>query len=412
MLKISAKRRRKMTEHFEFDGDTVTINSLSIENSSLVEYLGLFEEDSYEQAFNELLQIALDVRSAFTTDLETKNINDTAQSVIDKMNETYLQIVDDLEEKLLEMMDPENGPILKSFEKITGENLKDMLSPERDPDVSPIARLRTLVAADLKGHQDSVTESLNAIKTKLRIEKSVRKNAQDGNDFEAKVDKIIQDFARIYADTAEPTGTIKESGGSKKGDTKVTLNKDDTMGKVCTLVWEAKTDMTFKSDRTNRVIDDQVKKELNSAISDRGSDAAILVLDSDLLNLDDQPSWREYDGNKLLIIVDTFNPEPEMIRLAYLWGRWKSRSSIGNLEAKIDIEGIRGSFDEMNLRLKDLRNVKKHHNEAIGSINSAGELLKLFRSDIKNMIEELALMVNINIEADLIEPDLEDEQKR
>ena len=145
---------------------------------------------------------------------------------------------------------------------------------------------------------------------------------------------------------------------------------------------------------------------MNSVINDRGSDAAILVLDSELLNLEDQPSWREYDGNKLLIIVDTFNPEPDLIRLAYLWGRWKSRSSIGSLETKIDVEGIRGSFDEMNLRMKDLRNVVKSHSDAIGSIESAGLLLKSFRKDFKGMMEELALMVNIKIDLDEGEGDI------
>ena len=121
--------------------------------------------------------------------------------------------------------------------------------------------------------------------------------------------------------------------------------------------------------------------------------------------MEDQPSWREYDGNKLLIVVDTFNPEPDLIRLAYLWGRWKSRSSITSLEPKIDVEGIRGSFDEMNLRMKDLRNVVKSHSDAIGSIELASSLLKSFRKDFKRMMEELALMVNIKVDLDEIEND-------
>jgi hypothetical protein len=179
------------------------------------------------------------------------------------------------------------------------------------------------------------------------------------------------------------------------------------LGKICTLVWEAKTEKTFKSDRTGKVIDNQVKNELNAVINDRGSDAAILVLDSELLNLEDQPVWREYDGNKLLIIVDTFNPEPDLIRLAYLWGRWKSRASIGTLEQKIDFDGIRGSFDEMNLRLQTLRNVKKSQNDAIASIETAGALLASFRKDMKSMMEELALMVNIEVQIDEIEADNE-----
>jgi len=389
-----------MSENISIDENEVTIENLVIDSSALAKFLSDYEEDDYDDAFKELVRIALEVRTAFTTDLETKNITESAENVIDRIDEAYTEMVEELERQLLELVNPKDGAVIKAFEQVPGESLKALLAPEPGPDPSPIARLRAFIAADLKGHQDSVTESLDAIKTKLRIVKTTKKSSLDGNDFEAKVDKIIQEFARTYGDAAESTGTVAESGGSKKGDTKVTLNKDDTLGKLCTLVWEAKTEKTFKSDRTGKVIDDQVKKELNSVINDRGSDAAILVLDSELLNLEDQPSWREYDGNKLLIIVDTFNPEPDLIRLAYLWGRWKSRSSIGSLETKIDVEGIRGSFDEMNLRMKDLRNVVKSHSDAIGSIESAGLLLKSFRKDFKGMMEELALMVNIKIDLD------------
>jgi hypothetical protein len=392
-----------MSENISIDGDEVTIAKLVIESSALAKFLSDYEEHDFDDAFKDLIRIALDVRTAFTTDLETRNITESAKNVIERIDEAYTEMVKELEKQLLDLVNPKDGAVIKAFEQVTGDNLKLLLSPEQTPDPSPIARLRALITADLKGHQESVTESLDAVKTKLRIMKTTKKTALDGTDFEAKVDKIIQEFARTYGDAAESTGTVAESGGSKKGDTKVTLNKDDTLGKLCTLVWEAKTEKTFKSDRTGKVIDDQVKKELNFVINDRGSDAAILVLDSELLNLEDQPTWREYDGNKLLIIVDTFNPEPDLIRLAYLWGRWKSRSSIGSLEPKIDVEGIRGSFDEMNLRMKDLRNVVKAHSDAIESIESAGLLLKSFRKDFKGMMEELALMVNIKIDLDEVE---------
>jgi hypothetical protein len=312
-------------------------------------------------------------------------------------------MVEDLNEKLAEIVDPEKGPVIKALDKATGDNLKNLLAPESTEgnfDPSPIARLRTLIAADLSAHQKSVDASLEAIKTKLRIGQGARKTAADGTDFEVKVDKIVQDYAQIFGDTALPTGAIAETGGGKKGDTKVELNKDDTLGKICTLLWEAKTDKSFKSKATGRVIDDQVKKELNGVIADRSADAAILVLDSEGIDMEVQTPWREYDGNKLLIIVDPFTPEQDLIRLAYLWGRWKSRSSIGDLRPEIDLDGIRGSFDAMQLRLKDLRNVKKSHNDAIKSIESAGGLLKSFRDDIKDMMEELARMVNVKIEID------------
>jgi hypothetical protein len=61
----------------------------------------------------------------------------------------------------------------------------------------------------------------------------------------------------------------------------------------------------------------------------------------------------------------------------------------------------------MQLRLKDLRNVKKSHNDAIKSIESAGGLLKSFRDDIKDMMEELARMVNVKLEIDTEKDELD-----
>lgn len=399
-----------MQAEIEIDGDEVSINSMVIESSDLVEYLDDYDEDARADAIEGLIEIALDIRSKFQTDLETQNIKDSAESVIASIEQAYEQMIEDLNEKLAEIVDPEKGPVIKALDKATGDNLKNLLAPENTEgnlDPSPIARLRTLIGADLAAHQKKVDESLDAIKAKLRIGQGARKTAADGTDFEVKVDKIIQDYAQIFGDTAEPTGAIAETGGSKKGDTKVTLNNDDTMGKICTLLWEAKTDKNFKSPKTGRVVDDQVKRELNAVITERGADAAILVLDSEGIDNEAQTPWREYDGNKLLIIVDTYTPESDLIRLAYLWGRWKSRSSIGNLETKIDIDGIRGSFDAMQLRLKDLRNVKKNHNDAIKSIEAAGSLLKNFRDDIRSMMEELADMVNIKIEIDTEKDELD-----
>lgn len=396
-----------MSAKILIESDYVTLDSFVINNSDFVEYLSDCHEDDHEDAIVELIKIALDVRSAFSTNLETKNITDAAELVVNEINETYEKFVKDFEESLLAFVDSEDSPAIRAFKEATGSNLARLLAPDgEDAQPGPIARLRKLIAADLSGELNKLDESLDAIKTKLRVGKDKRKTSFDGVDFEAKIDKVIQEFARTYGDTAESTGAIAENGGGKKGDTKVTLNVDDTLGKTCTLLWEAKTDKVFKN-KAEKVVDSQVKNELNSIIELRSADAAILVLDSEGINTDEQPLWREYEGNKLLIIVDTFNPDPDLIRLAYLWGRWKSRSSIVSLEAKIDVDGIRGSFDEMNQRLKDLRNVKRHHTIAIEGITTAGALLSSFRKDLKGMIEELALQINIDIKIETVEDEEE-----
>ena len=393
-------------EEIEISEDGVVIHNLEIDDPALSEYLSSLEDPA--EGIRDLINIAFEVRSRFTMDLETQNIKDSADAVIERIEEAYEQMVEDLKAEITRLIDPENGPVIKALDKATGDNLKLLLAPEDTLDQSPIARLKVLLAKDISDFKLEVDGTLTEIKTKLGIGVTKRKTAADGNDFEAKIDAVIQDVARIYADTAEATGATAEAGGSKKGDTLVTLNSDDTQGLVCKIIWEAKTDARFKGKATTqspKVIDDQVKIELNGAIATRDAQAAILVLDSNGLDMSAQPIWREYEGNKLLIVVDLLMPDEELIKLAYLWGRWKSRASIGRLAATVDTEGIKNTFDALRLRLKDLRNVKKAHNDAVKAINSAGTILFDFRKDVNGMMEDLAETINIDLE----EVDLSDE---
>ena len=105
-----------MQAEIEIDGDEVTINSLVIESPELVAYLDDYEEDRAD-AIEDLIEIALDIRSKFQTDLETQNIKDSAESVIASIEQAYEQMVEDLNEKLAEIVDPEKGPVIKALDE-------------------------------------------------------------------------------------------------------------------------------------------------------------------------------------------------------------------------------------------------------------------------------------------------------
>lgn len=376
----------------------VVIHNLKIDDPALSEYLSSLEDPA--EGIRALINIAFEVRSRFTMDLETQTIKDSADAVIERIEEAYEQMLKDLKAEITRLVDPDDGPVIRALDKATGDNLKQLLAPEGTLDPSPIARLKLLLANDIANFKGEVNSTLVEIKNKLGIGIAKRKSAADGNDFEAKIDAVIQVVARIYADTAVATGATAAAGGSKKGDILVTLNPDDTQGQVCKIIWEAKTDARFKGKATQspKVIDDQVKNELNGAIETRDAQAAILVLDSNGLDMSAQPIWREYEGNKLLIVVDLVMPDEELLKLAYLWGRWKSRASIGRLAATVDTEGIRSTFDALRLRLKDLRHVKRVHGEARKAIESAEALLESFRKDFHGMMGELAETINIDLE--------------
>lgn len=385
-------------DEIEITESGVIIHQLKIESVELAEYLGDLGEPS--EGIKELIDIAMTVRSRFSTGLETQNIRDSADSVIERMEEVFEQMVKVLKEKADLLVDPEQGPVIKALDKATGDNLKKLLAPESTLDQSPIARLRGMIADDISAFKDDVDGALLEIKGKLGIGVQKRKSGADGTDFETKIDGIIQSYATIYGDTAIATGAKAESGAAKKGDTEVELNYDDT-GKIsCKIIWESKTDARFKGKSTTqspKVLDDQVKLELNAAMDLRKAKSGVLVLDTSSLDMDAQPTWREYEGNKLLIVVDPITPDEDLIRLAYLWSRWKAKASLGTTTVSIDFDGIRNSFDQIRLRLKDLRNVKKAHTDVNNLLSGASSLVTQIQKDTKRMMEELAETINIEL---------------
>jgi len=385
--------------------NSVLIRNLEIDNAELAEYLESFEDPA--DGLNELIDIALTIRSRFNTDLETQNIQDAATNVIEQMDATLERFMKELKEKADLLVDPENGPIIRALDKATGDNLKKLLAPEDSYDQGPIARLRGMILQDVNNFKEEVDGTLAEIKSKLGIGVQKRKSGADGMDFEGKIDFIIQNFARVYGDTAIAIGAKTEGIAAKKGDTEVELNFDDTGNISCKIIWESKTDSKFKSKSTTqspKVIDDQVKIELNAAIELRKAKAGVLVLDSAGLDMDAQPTWREYEGNKLLIVVDPLMPDEDLIRLSYLWARWKAKATLGTTNVTIDFDGIRNSFEQIRLRLKDLRNVKKAHTEVNSLLSGASNLVSNIQKDTKKMMEDLAETIDIEL-SDIPEDD-------
>ena len=173
-------------------GGSVLIRNLEIDNEELVEYLESFEDPT--DGLKELIDIALTIRSRFSTDLETQNIQDAATNVIEQMDATLERLLKELKEKADLLVDPENGPIIRALDKATGDNLKKLLAPEDSYDQGPIARLRSMILQDVSNFKEEVDGTLGEIKSKLGIGVQKRKSGADGTDFEGKIDLIIQNY--------------------------------------------------------------------------------------------------------------------------------------------------------------------------------------------------------------------------
>jgi len=381
-------------------GDRVVINDLEIVSSDLVEYLAAQEDAEF--AFRELIDVAVKVKSLASSTVASQEIKNKVETLVSELQKSYEKIVLKLENEAKNLTDPEKGSVSTAIKDMADKTLKNLLTPDDNPaDPSPINRFKNQLLDELEGFSENITNSLTAIQTKLGVGVEKKKVASDGNDFENNVAVVVQYYGRIYGDTVEATGAKSEVGAAKKGDVLVTLNTDDTLGQKCAIVWEAKTDSTFKlqsKTKSARVSLDKVRKEMDEALSNRNAQVGVFVIDSDGLDMDVQAAWQELDGNKLILVLDPNEISEEMVQLAYLWARWKAKASVANFEVKVDTEGIKRTIETLRVQIKDLKNVTLHQNAAIKSVNDASTVLENFKSNAKNALADLAGMINVELD--------------
>jgi len=388
------------SESVKLRGDRVLITDLEIVSGDLVEYLAAQEDTEF--AFRELVDVAIKVKALATSTVASQEIKNKVEALVSQLQQSYEAMVLKLEKEAGKLTDPEKGSVTVAIKDMADNTLKTLLTPDDNPaNPSPINRFKTQLIGEIANFSDNITTSLTAIQTKLGVGVDNKKVASDGTDFENNVGKIVQYYGRIYGDSAEPTGAKSEVGAAKKGDVLVTLNSDDTFGQNCAIVWEAKTDKTFKLEsktKSRRVSLDKVRKEMDDALANRNAQVGVFVIDSDDLDMEVQVAWQELDGNKLILVLDRLEISEEMIQLAYLWARWKAKASVANFEVKVDTEGIKRTIETLRVQIKDLRNVTLHQNAAIKSVKEAGTVLDSFKSSAKLTLAELASMINVELD--------------
>lgn len=391
------------SENVKLRGDRVLVNNLEIVSVELVEYLAHHEDTEF--ALRELIDVALKVKALATSTVASQEINNKVDSLIKELESKHKSMIEKLETEAANLTDAEKGTVSTAIREMGEKTFKKLLAPEiknEGEDLSPIGRFRELMSLEIKNYSENISSALTSIQTKLGVGVESQKTARDGTDFENNVINVVHYYGRIYGDTVEPTGAKSEVGTAKKGDVLVTLNADDTLGQRCAMVWEAKTDKTFKlqsKQKSSRVSLDKVRTEMEEALANRNAQCGVFVIDSDDLDLAVQPSWQELDGNKLILVLDRLELSEELVQLAYIWARWKAKASIGNFQVKVNSEGIKRTIETLRVQLKDLTKVTKHQNAAIGSIEEASSVVATFRGQVKSSLEELASMVNVELDA-------------
>jgi hypothetical protein len=390
------------------DGDKVTINQLSVTNPELAAYLTSKEGPEQLVALVDLINLAVSVKNLAGSSLESENIKKSAELVVQSLNGTVATLIQSINSQADQLVHPETGIVAQKMRETAsaiGTNqdskLRELLSPKKEG--TPMADLQSSITTALSTHVTNIKSDITNLNNVLsefigaqKKGKEVYANSREkGGDLESLLDSMIQLEAVVHGDDAKYTGDTASPYGKNVGDEVITLNPEITGGEEVNIVWEAKTDKTFK-DAKGRLKRDKVAAELNDAMDNRDAVCAIFVSDARELDLSVQPIWQEFEGNKLAIVLDDEDPDQRLVRMAYLWARAYAIKSIApeDSESTIDIEAIDRVIQNLAREFKRLKQLKDMHSPIRKNIELAVKFVEDFEGNLDGMLDELSDLIS------------------
>jgi hypothetical protein len=383
------------------DGDKVTLNNLSIENSELAAYLADKEPAEQLLAMVDLINLAVSVKNLAASSLETENVKKSAEMVVQSLNGTVATLMETIAQKANQLVDPETGVIAQKMRDTASSigsdqdtKLRDLLSPSKTG--TPIAELQGTIQTALNTHVTGIKTDLTALTGLLNEFIGAQKKGKElyansrekGGDLETLLDSMIQLESAVHNDDARYVGDTPAPSGNSVGDEIVILNKDATFGEEVRIVWEAKTDKDFK-DKKGRLKRDKVADELEAAIENREAICGIFVSDIAALDMQVQPVWQEFEGNKLIIVLDPEDPDQRLVRMAYLWARSYAIRSLTPEQGEYDIEAIDRVLSAVKREVDGITQLKRLHTPIRENIAKAETFVNELEGNLENLLNEL-----------------------
>ena len=358
------------------EGDTVTIKSLAINDSELALYLSSKEGPEQVLLLIDLIDTAMQIQRMANTSADVKELNSVAKQVRETMKIAGEEAFTNLENLIQDQADDKKpGALINLLKTKLIEQVISELDPAKES--SPF---------------HSISEQLMQLLGKSAGDKATKDaynlSREKGIDFEDLLDQLIQPEAEVHGDDAQFTGDTPSPSGDKTGDEVVTLNLSATNNEEIRIVWEAKTDKSFK-DTKGRLKRDKVANELDSAMENREAICGIFVSDARGVDLTKQPVWQEFDGNKLIIVIDDEDPDQRLIRMAYLWSRWIVLRSQEQEEGQLDYVAIERVLAALQREFDGLSNLRRLHTPIKTNVLAAEKWVDSFEESLDELMDEL-----------------------
>ena len=252
-----------------------------------------------------------------------------------------------------------------------------------------VERLRESHSKEARAMQGQVGELRKEIARYLeredadeRVAEEAERGTAKGRSFEELVHDTIDAIAQAQGDAAHHTGDTTNESGSKKGDTVVEIG--GALGApLATIVFEAKNKRLSKNDAWT---------ELNSCMGQRDASFAVLVVAGEDKVPAGLEELTEYQGNKIIAVLDREDPDPLALRLVYRYVRARVLAA-GADQLEVDAAGVRDAAEEAAARLKRANRVRKSLTSVTNSAKAAGDEFDEMVADIERCLARIEGLV-------------------
>jgi hypothetical protein len=240
----------------------------------------------------------------------------------------------------------------------------------------------------MEGLTKEIVELKERDEANRRVADAEEAGTRKGLDFEGRVDAAIGRIASARGDSASHTGGELAEGGGKKGDTVVELGAAEgpSAGRM---VFEAK---------DKDLSQNAAWKELDQGMAARAASFGVLVVAGE----DRVPArceqLTEYQGNKLIVVVDRDEPSGLALEVAYrLAAARVLMARDGDLE--VDAAAVRDAAEEAVSTLKQAQAIRSNLTAVKTSSDKARDGLDLLVEAVRAKLERIESLVGDATEA-------------
>ena len=385
--------------------ESVTIESLRINDPELVDFLKDHEPDHRPEILTEALTIGMKTMQLMDTSQDVQYVEQRLGDLEDELTSEVEEFQEELDAKIgddgelqtaldkhvgengtlqerIEAAFGENGPFVERLNDELGEN-GERIQSALDPDTegTPIYRLEERIKREI----DSIREQIVEEETREELR---GRTYLKGGDFEDSVQDILAEIVRQTSNNVEFTGNTKGEMDRDVGDFVVDLAETGQR-----IVVEAKTE-SYSTQK--------IKDEMQEAIQNRDAAYGVFVTDS-MENLPrTKTGWfHEFSDQNTVVVAmsesDDEEIEPGYLRIAFNWARMRAVQAHADIGSSFDPEELQSQISELEEDLSRFKTIRGQCTEIKKSRESIEKTLDDVESDIKSRIG--------NIEAELIKAD-------